>query len=128
MADRRQQSGSIIVDRRRASRVPLRFDVEYFFTGANFEATARNLTIHGIFVETEEAFPRSGTLELFLHLPDDDGAPAKVMSNVTRPARRRDEVAGFAADFVDLDDDTDRRIRSILEASGLAARSPRVLE
>jgi hypothetical protein len=127
MADRRQ-SGNLIVDRRRASRLPLRFELEYSFAGASFEATARNLTIHGIFVETEEPYPKSGSVELSLKLPDDDGASAKVMGNVTRAARRRDEVAGFAADFIALDDDTARRIGSILKRAGLAARSDAVPE
>lgn len=120
MSDR-QASGAIILDRRQTSRRPIRFDVQCALGDASFEATARNLSLYGIFVETEEAAPSGASLELVLHLPDDEGAPAKVTAEVRRPAQRRDEPPGFGADFVTLDDDTARRIAEVLEAGSPAA-------
>ncbi len=120
MSDRRARGG-IILDRRRASRTPIHFDVQCALGDASFEATARNLTPYGVFVETEEAVPCGASLELALHLPDDEGASAKATVEVRRPARRRDEPPGFGADFVALDDDTARRIAAVLEAGRPAA-------
>jgi hypothetical protein len=113
----RRARGDIILDRRQASRTPIRFDVQCALGGTSFEATCRNLTLHGIFVETEEAVPCGASLELALLLPDDEGAPAKVTVEVRRPARRRGEPLGFGADFVALDDHTARRIRAVLEVT-----------
>ena len=109
----RRASGAIILDRRRASRMPMRFDVTYSHGSDTFSATARNLTTYGIFVETEESVPTGASIELVLHLPDDGGGPAKVMSQVTRPARRRDEVPGFAAEFTGLGEATKSRIAAL---------------
>ncbi len=120
MSDRRAR-GEIMLHRRRASRTPIRFDVQCALGDASFEATARNRTPYGIFVETEEAVSRGASLELALHLPDDEGAPAKVTVEVRRLARRRDETPGFGADFVALDDDTARRIAAAVEAARPAA-------
>ena len=111
----RRTHGEIILDRRQASRLPIRFDVECVLGGASFEATARNLSAYGIFVETEEDVPCGASPELALHLPGDEGAPAKLTARVRRLARRRDESPGFGADFVELDEDTARRLRAVLK-------------
>ena len=124
MTDRRARgdiSLGTILNKRRAPRTLVRFDVQCVLGGASFEATARNLTPYGVFVETEETVPHGVSLELALHLPNDEGAPAKATVEVRRPARRRDERPGFGADFVALDDDTARRIAAVLEAARLAA-------
>jgi len=114
----RRASGEIIVDRRRASRTPLRFEVVCAHEGASFDATARNLTCYGVFVETEERVPADAPLELTLYLPDDETAPAKVMARVTRPAQRANEVPGFAADFEGVDETTALRIAVLLKPGG----------
>ena len=110
-----EAQGEIILDRRRAARTSIRFDVQCTLGDASFEATARNLSFFGVFVESEEAVPCGASLELVLHLPDDEGAPAKATAEVQSPAGP-DEPPGFGAEFVALDDDTKRRIGAVLEA------------
>lgn len=123
MRDRRDP-GDIILDRRRTSRMPLHFDVTCTFDRGGFSATANDLTLHGLFIESETLVSAGVAIELTLHLPD-QREPAKVAATVTRCARRSDDTPGFAVDFEPLDEDTRARISSLCEgvAKGFATRS-----
>lgn len=115
MSDRRDR-GDVLLDQRRTSRLPLRFDVRCALEHASFGGTARTLTLHGIFVETDEAVPSGTSLEPALYLPDGEGAPAKVGAEVRRPARRRDDPPELWAD-VRLDEHVEDRIGAVLDVA-----------
>ena len=118
MRDRREK-GEIILDRRRASRIPVRFSVSGSAESFEFSAMAVNLTLKGVFVESEEPVGTLGTaLELELQLPDQQAA-AKVHGEIVRVARLSDEVVGFGVEFDPVDDATHDRISAVC---GIAAK------
>ncbi len=119
--DERRTTGAIILDRRRASRIPVRCDVRCVHGGASFSATARNLNRYGVFVETEERVEEQAPVEISLYLPDGEAAPAKVMAQVARLARRRDEAPGFGANFESVDDATVARIEAAVKTESARA-------
>ncbi len=115
MRDRRK-TGAVEPDRRTASRIPLRCEVDFLVDGVTYSANAENLSLRGVFVATEiEVFDG---LEAHVGLYLDDGSdPIKIVGSVARLARRRDERPGFAVEFGALDEATRARILAAIEAS-----------
>jgi len=112
MRDRRS-TGEVESDRRSASRVPFRCEVEFLIDGVTYAANAENLSVRGVFVATE--------MEVFDGLPahvslvlEDESDPIKIVGSVVRLARRRDERPGFAVEFGSIDEATRARIESVI--------------
>jgi hypothetical protein len=112
MRDRRK-ARDVDADRRNASRVPYRCEVDFLVSGVNYTAMAEDLSLRGVFVAAEVFVPDGLTADLSLFL---EGAsdPIKIVGSVVRVARRRDERPGFAVEFGSLDEATLERIRTAI--------------
>ncbi len=110
----RRGSGEIVLQRRRALRLPLRVEVTCLFGGVTLSATTANLTSTGCFVETETPVPDDAVVDLTLHLKDDP-EPAKASGYVVRVQRRQGDQPGFAVEFNGIDDATCSRIDDLVE-------------
>ena len=110
----RRGSGEIVLQRRRAMRLPLRTEVTCLFGGVVLSAATANLTSTGCFVETETPVPDSAVVDVTLHLPDDP-EPAKASGHVVRVQRRQGDRPGFAVEFTCIDDATCSRIDDLIE-------------
>ena len=109
----RRTPGEFVLDRRRTPRVPLRVDVACYIAGACFSGTTENLTVHGLFLETETPAPRDAEVEVVLELPGDE-EPVKASGHVVRLAQRKDETPGFAVKFESLDEPARARIAALV--------------
>ena len=110
----RRGSGEIVLQRRRAMRLPLRTEVTCLFDGVTLSATTANLTSTGCFVETETPAPHLALVDVTLHLKDDP-EPAKASGHVVRVQRRQGDRPGFAVEFTCVDDATCSRIDDLVE-------------
>jgi hypothetical protein len=110
----RRKSGEIVLQRRRALRLPLRTEVTCLFGDVTLSAATANLTSTGCFIETETPVPDNAVVDLTLHLSDDP-EPAKVSGHVVRVQRRQDDRPGFAVEFNCIDDATCSRIDDLVE-------------
>jgi hypothetical protein len=110
----RRSSGDFVLDRRRASRWPLRIEVSWSFAGAEGTGTTENLTVHGFFLCTDRSAPLDAEVELALDLLD-RGGPAKTTGRVVRVARRKEDTPGFAVEFEHLDQSLQERIAALVE-------------
>ena len=106
--------GEIILERRSHPRLPLRVDVTCNVTAACFPGTTTNLTVAGLFLETDTPVPLGAEVELTLELPG-DGEPLKASGRVVRLAQRKGELPGFAVEFVSLDDVACTRIDALVQ-------------
>lgn len=113
MRDRRSKR-EVESDRRAASRIPIRCEVDFLVDGVTYSANAENLSVDGVFVATElEVFDGlEAHVSLYLN---DEPDPIKIVGSVVRLARRRDERPGFAVEFGSTDDATRERIQSAIE-------------
>ncbi len=111
----RRGSGEIVLQRRRAMRLPLRTEVTCLFGGGvTLSAATANLTSSGCFVETETPVPDSAVVDLTLTFSDDP-EPAKASGHVVRVQRRQGDRLGFAVEFDCIDDATCSRIDRLVE-------------
>ncbi len=111
----RRGSGEIVLQRRRALRLPLRAEVTCLFGGGvTLSAATANLTSTGCFVETETPVPDSAVVDVTLYLSDDP-EPAKASGRVVRVQCRKGDRPGFAVEFDCIDDATCSRIDDIVE-------------
>ena len=110
----RRGSGEIVLQRRRALRLPVRTEVTCIFGAVTLSASTANLTSTGCFIETEFPVLESAVVDLTLHLSDGP-EPAKVSGHVVRVQRRQDDRPGFAVEFNCIDDTTCSRIDDLVE-------------
>lgn len=94
----RRSSGEIIVDRRDLPRWPIEVDVECNFAGAIVAGVTLNLTVDGMYVQTETPVPADTEVEVRLGL---EGLPPKTHARgrVVRQHKRKQDVSGFAVEF-----------------------------
>lgn len=114
MQDRRS-TREVEADRRSASRIPVRCEVEFLVGRICYSATAENLSLRGVFVATEVEVFDGLAADVTLYL-NDDTDPIKLVGSVVRVARRRDERPGFAVEFGSIDDATRSRIQGAIQA------------
>ena len=113
MRDRRS-TGHVETERRGAERAPVRAEVEFLLGGVTYVATAENLSVKGAFVATELGVFHGLSVDVSLTLGDDTD-PIKLVGNVVRFARRRDERPGFAIEFESMDGATRARIQAAID-------------
>ena len=120
----RRTSGEFVIDRRRVPRVPLHVDVTCSHDGACCSGTTQNLTVHGLFLETETQVLPDTEVEVVLELPGDE-EPIKASGRVVRLARRKNDTPGFAVEFESLAEPARARIAALVEEalSDLSSRS-----
>jgi uncharacterized protein (TIGR02266 family) len=120
----RRTSGEFVLDRRRIPRVPLRVDVICSAEGACYSGTTQNLTVHGLFLETETPVPPDTEVEVVLELPGDE-EPIKASGRVVRLAQRKHDTPGFAVEFENLAEPARARIAALVDETlaDLSSRS-----
>ena len=120
----RRTPGEFVLDRQRTPRVPLRVDVACNIAGAGFSGTTENLTVHGLFLETETPVPHDAEVEVVFELPGGE-EPVKASAHVVRLARREDDTPGFAVEFESLDEPAHARIAALVDETlvDLSSRS-----
>ena len=111
--DERRESWNEEAERREAERFAVRADVEFLVGGVLYVATAENLSVKGAFVATEIGVFERMPVDVSLSL-DATSEPLKLVGQVVRLARRRDERPGFAIEFAAMDDATRARIEAAL--------------
>ena len=112
----RRATRDVDTDRRTASRIPVRCDVEFLVGGVTYCATAEDLSVKGVFVATEVDVFDGLPADVSLYL-DNESEPIKIVGTIARLARRRDERPGFAVEFGSIDEATQARIRSAVQDS-----------
>jgi uncharacterized protein (TIGR02266 family) len=110
----RRTSGEIVLERRRTLRVPLRVDITCRIAGACITGTTSNLTVHGLFLETETPVPSDAEVDIALELPGDE-KPVEVSGRVKRLARRKNDPPGFAIEFDALEEPPRARIAALVD-------------
>jgi len=110
----RRTAGEAQLERRETPRLPLRVDVNCNAAGASFSGTTANLTVKGLFVETDAILPLGAEVELHLELPG-DGEPLKASGRVVRAAQRASDIPGLAIEFPGLDDSARTRIEELVK-------------
>jgi len=120
MAVRSTAETRAAVERRRTERAPVTVRIEYSTVDALFSDFTRNINEGGIFVETDEAIPLEGKVELKLRLP---GSPEVVHAHgrvVRIEPATESSAAGIAIEFDQLDsearDTINRAVRSLRNA------------
>ena len=110
----RRAPGEFVLDRRRIPRVPLRVDVACSSDGACFSGTTQNLTVHGLFLETETPVPPDTEVEVVVELPGDE-EPVKASGRVVRLAQRKNDTPVFAVEFESLAEPARARIAALVD-------------
>jgi len=110
----RRTSGEILLERRGTPRLPLRVDVTCTVAGACFSGGTTNLTVAGLFLETDTPVSPGAEVELTLELPG-DGEPLKASGRVVRREQRVGDTPGFAVEFLSLDDSACTRIEALVK-------------
>jgi len=94
-------------EKRRHARFPVKIRIRYRTTGGFFQDYAQNLSIGGIFIETDDPLPMGTRLSLEFCLPDLDSAIRTDGVVVHRiPGRRAggSTEGGMGIQFSELDD------------------------
>jgi uncharacterized protein (TIGR02266 family) len=110
----RRESGEIVMERRRTTRVPIRVGVTCSIAGARFTGTTVNLTVYGLSLATDIPVPPDAEVEVVIELPDGE-KPVQVSGRVARLARRKNDPPGFAIEFEDLQESARARIAAIVD-------------
>ena len=109
-----RKSGEIVVERRRTTRAPIRVGLTCSIAGACFTGTTVNLTVHGLFLETEIPVPPDAEVNVVIELPGDE-KPVQVSGHVARVARGKNDPPGFAIEFDDLEEPARARITAAVD-------------
>lgn len=117
--------GEIVVNRRRTVRNPVHVDVTCSLGGIAFSGTTRNLTTHGLFVESTVTLAVDAEVELKLELPDSD-VPAKLSGRVVRiaSAERDRGPSGIGIEFAPMDEATHARIAAFVQQAEIDRSAP----
>ncbi len=79
---------------------------------------SRNISPHGLFVQTSLPLPVGEQIRIRLSLPDGDAPFALDGVVVWTSDRRSSENPGMGVEFLDFDDDTRNRVEELIRAAG----------
>jgi uncharacterized protein (TIGR02266 family) len=105
-------------EQRREPRIVAEFKVDYRAMGRFITDYSRNISPHGLFVQTSLPLAVGEQLRIRLTLPDGE-APFALDGVVKWVAeRRKGQVPGMGVEFLDFDDATRRKVESLIRSAG----------
>jgi hypothetical protein len=95
-------------DRRKRTRIPIRFEVRVIVDGQDYSAQTKNLSLKGILLITEQLFNPEQLCQVILTLS------SEIVITIAGKIIRSDSEA-TAIDFVGMDEDSFFHLRRIVE-------------
>jgi hypothetical protein len=95
-------------ERRKRTRIPIRFEVRIIVDGQDYPAQTKNLSLKGILLTTEQLFTPEQLCQVILTLSND------IVLTMAGKIIRSDPEA-TAIDFVSMDEDSFFHLRRIVE-------------
>lgn len=111
-------------ERRRSRRVPVQIQIQYQTADGFFQDYIRNLSLGGIFIETEKPLPTNTKLKVEFRLPemnDPITADGVVVHTLGRRQNAQPAPSGMGIRFSELNSASRKRLESYLQVQGTAS-------
>jgi uncharacterized protein (TIGR02266 family) len=114
-------------ERRRERRVPVQIQIQYESADGFFQDYIRNLSLGGIFIETEKPLPENTRLKVEFCLPEmadpitADGIVVHTLRVGQKKQKKDNSVSGMGIRFSDLESSSKQVLESYLQG-GAASR------